>query len=79
MKERVTTMSDSQWNLRDPEQREAFTKAVGKCVKTKPVKCRDIAETIGADMTQTRRALNTLIEAGEVQFEGTTRDMVYFR
>lgn len=72
-------MADTQWNLRDPESRLKFVTAVGKCVKAKPIKCRDIAATLGADMTQTRRALNALIEAGEVQYEGTTRDMVYFR
>lgn len=72
-------MADSHWDLRQPDQREAFTKAVSKLVKSKPIKCREIAEAVGADMNQTRKVLNDLISAGEVQYEGTTRDMVYFR
>lgn len=70
---------DSKWNLRDPEAREQFVKTVAKSVKTKPVKCRDIASALGADMNQTRRALAALIETGEIQYTGTTRDVVYFR
>lgn len=70
---------ETEWDLRNPEQRGAFVSAVAKHVKAKPIKCRDIAAAVGADMTQTRRALNTLIETGSVGYEGTTRDMVYFK
>lgn len=72
-------MLDSKWDLRTPEARTNFVKAVAKSVKTKPIKCREVAAALGADMNQTRRALAALIEAGEISYTGTTRDVVYFR
>ena len=72
------TALDTKWNLRNPAERAEFVKAVKGHFKGKsPKTCREIADGLKANMTQTRGALNALIAEGVITFSGTTRDMVY--
>lgn len=72
--------SKQSWNLRDPETRAAFAKAVTKLFRGKqPLKARAIASELGADMPQVRKTLNDLIEEGVLTYSGNTRATEYAR
>lgn len=68
------------WDLRDPENRDAFVTAVKSCFKGKaPLAARDVQAQVGGDMNQIRRALNGLIEDGALTYTGQTRATRYAR
>jgi hypothetical protein len=74
------TQIASIWDLRKPGERENFVKAGAAFVKeqkSQDFTCRAFAEGCECNMAQARTALNAMIAEGALEYEGTTRDMVY--
>lgn len=68
------------FDLRQPPEKEALRKAVRKYAKRKkPFTNREMCETIKCTTVQGRNILGELIADGTVTYEGTTRDMTYRR
>jgi hypothetical protein len=71
--------SGSSINTRTPEGREAYDEAVYSVVSSveTPVGAAAIREKVGGTSLQVRTALNRLIEAGKIGYEGRARATRY--
>ncbi len=76
------TQLDTDWDLRTPGQKAKLCKSVWGFIKTKKkgarFATREVADYVGASMHQARLALDELIAAGQLDYEGQTRSMRFY-